>query len=108
MAIDYEVISGNTKTINISIRGKRDMPVDVSDARAITYGIFQDRAIKVIKRLGQGISVAADVVTVRLETDDTALLLVGQYNHELQIVTATGEVHTVHQGKIVVKKGLIK
>lgn len=108
MAIDFEVISGNTKVINVSIRGKKDAPVDVSSAQAITYGVFHDRAIKVIKRLGFGISVASDVVTVRLEATDTASLLVGQYNHELQIVTVDGEVHTVHQGRIAVKKGLIK
>lgn len=109
MAVDFEVVTGNSKTIQIAIRGNGDRPEIVHAYQAITYGVFSGKQVKLVKSLGDGIEIiGGNIVVVRLEPSDTAGLVAGQYNHELQVVTASGDVKTVYQGKFAVKKGLLR
>ncbi len=64
--------------------------------------------MRVTKTLGAGITVAAHIVTVEILPEDTAYLLGGTYQQEMEIITATGRVHTVLQGSITLGRDYIK
>jgi hypothetical protein len=106
---DLQLISGDSRTLQIAITDEAGAPVDVSTAQAIEYGIFDAiGAARVTKTLGAGITVAAHIVTVELLPEDTDALLGGGYVHELEVITAAGKTHTVLQQTITLRRDYIK
>jgi hypothetical protein len=108
MAVNFSMVSGDSRTLTIPITDEGGNNVDVSTAQAIRYGIFKHGGDALVsKSLENGLSVVAHVVTVVLVPADTAALLAGSYPHELEIVTASGEVHTALQGTVTIRKDYI-
>lgn len=105
---DSEFHRGDNWTLNISVTDSGGAAVDLSDAQASEYGIFDGGGIQVVtKQLGSGISIAANIVTVTLEPADTSSLAPGTYIQELEVIDALAAVHTVYQGDVLLKRDYI-
>lgn len=104
MASDMVMVAGDSHTIEILIADAEGTPVDVSNAQAIRYGLFNgSTAALVSKSLSSGITVDTSTVTVTLEPEDTAGLR-GAFVHELEITDVTGAVHTPLQGRVTIMR----
>lgn len=100
MAVDFEMYSGDSKTISIPIVDEDGAALDVSTAAAIAFTIvhYYTYAVKCAKSLGDGITVDGATVTVTLDPEDTDDLA-GRYRHELQVTDIDNNVFTALQGK---------
>jgi len=105
---DTEFHRGDSLTINIAVTDSSGNAVDLSDAQASEYGIFDGAGMQLVsKSIGAGVAIAANVVTVTLDPADTASLAPGLYTHELEVIDALDAVHTVYQGDILLKRDYI-
>jgi hypothetical protein len=106
--VDTEFFKGDSLTLNIAVTDGSGAAVDLSGALSGKYGIFDGAGLPLVsKSLGDGISIAANVVTVTLLPADTASMLPGTYAHELEVIDSLAAVHTVYQGGIRVKRDYI-
>lgn len=107
---NYSMISGDSKSIDISLVDNDGAAVDVSTAGTATYKIASgpnaDSVVYVTKSLVSGITVATSTVTVALVPSDTENLS-GAYYHELLIVDAEGKQFRPIQGKVTITRNLI-
>jgi len=105
---DTVLFLGDNLTLVIAVTDSAGESADVSDAQSSEYGIFDLEGTQYVsKRLGFGVEIATNVVTVTLIPEDTLDLAPGLYTQELEIIDADGAVHTVYQGEILLKRGYI-
>lgn len=109
MAYDYEIVSGDNKTLSITVRDENNAVLDVSTAQKITYVIvnaFMDQIV-VMKDRSSGIVATPTAVTVTIDPSDTQGFS-GEFIHELEIVDALGQTFTALQGEVLIRKDYIE
>lgn len=109
MALDFTMVSGDSRTLTIEITDDAGTPVDVSTSSDITYAIFrQTGELLVTKTISEGVLIDESIVTVTLDPADTADLVGGTYVHECQITAADDSVYTVLSGTIKILRDYIE
>jgi hypothetical protein len=105
---NFSMVSGDNRSLAITIRDPAGALVDVSGASAIAWQLAASPhgVALVSKSLGDGISVVTSVVTVTLDAADTADLDDGLYHHELEIVHGGGT-STVLAGQVAIARDII-
>ena len=103
----FSMQGGDSKTIEVTLVDAAGVPVDVTGA-TITYRIAaapHNTALVTKTTGGNGVTIAASVVTIVLAPDDTADLN-GVYHHELEVVDANDNVATAFRGYVIVEGDL--
>lgn len=100
MSLDFIMVSGDSKVLNITVTDSADAAVDLSDVNAAEWSLYLSSAL-VTKTLGSGITVTDAVngiVQVTIDPADTEELKGGEYKHGIQLTTSTGQVLTPRSG----------
>lgn len=109
MASQYEqhfsMVSGDDKTLSITVTDSAGDAVDLTGASASWALGKQGQAALVIKT-GTISAPATGVVTIALEPADTAALA-GNYYHEMQVTDASGNVSTVAAGAVYIRADMV-
>ncbi|HMN10729.1 MAG TPA: BppU family phage baseplate upper protein [Bellilinea sp.] len=102
---NFEMYSGDTHHLDITVKNSNGMPVDLTGA-SITWALYdQAGTIQVTKTSESGISLtdpANGVFRVTLSPIDTDTLA-GKYRHEAEITDVLGQVGTVTRGTATIK-----
>ncbi len=96
MSLDFEMVSGDTKKLKITINNSDDTPYDITGSTDIKWQLFINNTPEISKDLGAGIIITDGVngiLTISIDPADTDNLE-GTYFHELQIKDASGNVLT--------------
>jgi hypothetical protein len=108
---DFEMHSGDTLTLNVTVQDAAGVAVDLTGATC-TFGLSKQDA----EGMPKGSSLASPAVTivnaasgnvsVAIAPTDTESLA-GDYYHELQVVDASANVSTVLYGTATIQKDLL-
>ena len=104
-AQNFEMHQGNDKSIEVSVVNNAGAAVDVSGATGAQYELAISRsasAAAVTKTLGAGITIVTSTVTIVLADTDTEDIS-GPYYHELELIDASGYIHTAMYGYVTIK-----
>lgn len=108
---NYEMVSGDTKLLIVTVTDDNGEVVDVSGA-SVTY-VIADRETRVTKTTDSGITIGPDpdtpeqvAVLVTLAPADTEALA-GLYGHEMQVTDTQGNVSTVLGGQVGIARDII-
>lgn len=104
----FTMYRGDSKILNITVTDGDGVAVDIDDAERVIFAVFgRDEDTPVLtKALGDGVTVAGNIITVTLDAADTDTLL-GNYTFEVEIVDGDGLTSTVIQGTAVFSADLI-
>jgi len=108
MATDFEMVSGDSKVLSVTVRDDKGAILNVSTATKIVFAIinmYNDQVL-VQKDRVNGIFADATKVVISLAPADTAGFS-GDFMHELEITDVDGQVFTALQGKVLIKRDYI-
>ena len=101
---NFELVQGDDLRIQVSVVDTFGDEVDINGATSIRWGIAQRFGSSPIftKTFAAGeIVIPSDnVLYFDIDNTDSAGLSPGYYAHELEIVTATGQIYTPLQGRV--------
>ena len=105
----FTMYAGNTRILNFTVKNEEGTEVDIDDAEAAIYAMFNPSTEDEVMRLelGDGITLAGAIVTVTIPATETALVP-GEYVFELELTDASSYVHTLAQGAATVKEKFIQ
>lgn len=104
----FTMFEKNDKILNFQVKDQDGNAVDISDALASIFAMFNaSTGVEVFRAtLGDGITVATSVVTVTIPNDASGITT-GGYLFELQLTDSGDNVNTVAQGSATVKESYI-
>jgi hypothetical protein len=110
--LDFEMVQGDTKTIEVTVEDPTGTVVDLTGAVSIRWKMAKSvtATVTLAKSVGSGISVVdaeEGRFDIALATGDTESLSGGFY-HEAEVIDSLNRVATVLTGTITIAKALIK
>ncbi len=109
---DLTIYSGDTAIITVTVTDSdNDNAAKDLTGCSVTYAIYKKRVVYLKKTSadGGGIEITdadAGELTITLDPADTANLPGGEYEHEVQITDAIGNVSTVAVGTLTIKEDI--
>lgn len=103
----FEMYEGDTQELVITVTTIDNSPVELNTASSISFSIVNDSGTNMLtKTLDDGIEVLNNVFTVKIQPEDTEGYS-GAFNCEAEVIDGLGNVSTVLQGQIEIKKTYI-
>jgi len=111
MTTDFEMFSGDSKNLVVTVKDKSEAAVDLTGA-SISWGLARSEyaSADITKSIGSGVTLTNTLngeFEITLDPTDTSGL-VGSFYHEAQLIEASGDVSTVLSGKVIITKDLIE
>lgn len=107
---NFEWTSGDDGTITVTVTDKNNDPVDITGS-TITWamGLIRTGSVILTKTVGNGVVISdgpSGVFVVTLNQAD-AENLIGDFDHEAQVILASGQKKTVLRGTVTIPRDLI-
>ena len=100
-----EIISGDTVFLDVEVLAG-GLPANLTGATSMIYKI-KGLGFEVEKSLDDDVSYVDNIVTVKLNSEDTESIH-GVFRHELEIIDSIGEISTVFQGQMRIRADIIE